>query len=170
MSGGRAFWYATRTVPEGRGDPPQGREQGLLDLFRSWHEPAEPLIGATDEAAILRNDVYDRPALRRWSVGRVTLLGDAAHPMTSDLGQGACQAIEDAVVLADCLARTCDVAGAPRLHVLPHPSHQPGSPRVAAGRDDRPMVQPAGVSICRFRRRCRAPVTSSGSRPSSAPG
>jgi 2-polyprenyl-6-methoxyphenol hydroxylase-like FAD-dependent oxidoreductase len=74
------------------------------------------LIEATEEAAILRNDVYDRPALRRWSVGRVTLLGDAAHPMTPDMGQGACQAIEDAVILADCLAGPEDIAPSLRAY------------------------------------------------------
>jgi len=104
MTGGRTYWYAARTVPEGGGDPPEGRKRGLLDLFAGWHEPIEELIRATDESAILRNDIYDRPPLRRWSEGRVAILGDAAHPMTPDMGQGACQAIEDAVALADVLA------------------------------------------------------------------
>ena len=116
MAGGRAYWYATQTVPEGGGDPPEGRKRGLLDLFRGWHAPVEALIGATDEAAILRNDVYDRPPLRAWSVGRATMLGDAAHPMTPDMGQGACQAIEDAVILADCLAGSADVPPALRAY------------------------------------------------------
>jgi 2-polyprenyl-6-methoxyphenol hydroxylase-like FAD-dependent oxidoreductase len=116
MTGGRVYWYATESVPEGEGDPPEGRKQGLLKLFRGWHEPVEDLIEATDESAILRNDVYDRPALRHWSVGRVTLLGDAAHPMTPDMGQGACQAIEDATVLADCLTRWSEVAEALRAY------------------------------------------------------
>jgi 2-polyprenyl-6-methoxyphenol hydroxylase-like FAD-dependent oxidoreductase len=52
---------------------------------------------------MLRNDIYDRKPLASWGVGRVTLLGDAAHPMIPNLGQGACQAVEDAVVLARCL-------------------------------------------------------------------
>jgi 2-polyprenyl-6-methoxyphenol hydroxylase-like FAD-dependent oxidoreductase len=116
MTGGRVYWYATETVPEGQGDPPEGRKQGLLKLFRGWHKPVGDLIEATDESAILRNDVYDRPAPRRWSIGRATLLGDAAHPMTPDMGQGACQAIEDAVVLADCLTRASDVACALRAY------------------------------------------------------
>jgi 2-polyprenyl-6-methoxyphenol hydroxylase-like FAD-dependent oxidoreductase len=116
MTKGRVYWYATESVPEGQGDPSEGRKQGLLKLFRGWHEPVEDLIEATDESAILRNDVYDRPALRQWSVGRATLLGDAAHPMTPDMGQGACQAIEDAVVLADCLNRGSDVAEALRAY------------------------------------------------------
>ncbi|MGO9597277.1 MAG: FAD-dependent monooxygenase [Isosphaeraceae bacterium] len=116
MTGGRVYWYATESVPDGEGDPPEERKQGLLKLFRGWHKPVEDLIEATDESASLRNDVYDRPALRHWSVGRATLLGDAAHPMTPDMGQGACQAIEDAVVLADCLSRGSDVAEALRAY------------------------------------------------------
>jgi 2-polyprenyl-6-methoxyphenol hydroxylase-like FAD-dependent oxidoreductase len=62
------------------------------------------LICETDERAIRRDDLYDRePLAGPWGEGRITLLGDAAHPMTPNLGQGACQAIEDAVVLARCL-------------------------------------------------------------------
>ena len=61
------------------------------------------VIEATDESAILKNDIIDRPPIPIWGVGRLTLLGDAAHPSTPNLGQGACQALEDAVVLADCL-------------------------------------------------------------------
>ena len=116
MAGGRAYWYATAERARGPGRPAPGPQAGLLDLFRGWHAPIEALIEATEEAAILRNDVYDRPPLRRWSVGRVTLLGDAAHPMTPDLGQGACQAIEDAVILADCLAGSEDIAAALRAY------------------------------------------------------
>lgn len=104
MSGGRAYWFAVADAPRAASDPPEGRKAHLLDLFRGWHEPIGALIRATDEAAILRNDIHDRPPLKRWSVGRITLLGDAAHPMTPNLGQGACQAIEDAVVLAEELA------------------------------------------------------------------
>src|SRR5262249_2472593 len=80
------------------------------------HAPIEALIQATDRSAILRNDIYDRPPLRVWGSGRVTLLGDAAHPMTPNLGQGACQAIEDAVVLARSLERERDVAAALRVY------------------------------------------------------
>ncbi len=54
----------------------------------------------------MRTDIFDRVPVTRWGDGRVTLLGDAAHPMTPNLGQGACQAVEDAVVLADAIGHS----------------------------------------------------------------
>jgi 2-polyprenyl-6-methoxyphenol hydroxylase-like FAD-dependent oxidoreductase len=116
LSGGRAYWYATKNTSEGGRDQQGGRRRALLELFKGAHAPIEALIAATDEAAILRNDIYDRDPLPRWSDGCVTLLGDAAHPMTPNLGQGACQALEDAVVLADALRQIGDIAAALRAY------------------------------------------------------
>lgn len=95
----RVYWWATAVAPEGEQDPPLGRRDALLRRFAGWPFAVEQAIDATAPDAILRNDLFDRPPLRRWSAGRVTLLGDAAHPTTPNLGQGACMAIEDAVVL-----------------------------------------------------------------------
>ncbi len=113
---GRFYWYATKNAPEGQRDAAAGRKAELLERFGSWHEPIPSVTQATEETAILRNDVYDRESLKRWGDGRVTLLGDAAHPMTPNLGQGACQAIEDAVVLAECVRGEEDVAAALQLY------------------------------------------------------
>ena len=113
----RFYWYATKNAPENQPDAPKGRKAELLKRFGSWHEPVPSVIWATEEAEILRNDVYDREPLKSWGEGRVTLLGDAAHPMTPNLGQGACQAIEDAVVLAECVRQgNGDVTAALRLY------------------------------------------------------
>ena len=103
MSLGRVYWFATSNSPEGERDPEGKSRQTLSRLFLGWHKPIEALINTTNEGSILRNDIYDMNPIQRWVRGRVALLGDAAHPMTPNLGQGACQAIEDAVVLAACL-------------------------------------------------------------------
>ena len=71
---------------------------------------------ATPAETLIRTDICDRPPLARWGRGRVTLLGDAAHPTTPNLGQGACMAIEDAVVLAQCLSRYTDHVAALRAY------------------------------------------------------
>lgn len=100
---GEIYWFAVADAP------PDGRDADvrgdLLARFGSWHEPVKAIIEATPPERILRTDIYDREPIERWHAGRVVLLGDAAHPMTPNLGQGAGQAIEDAVVLDACLAQ-----------------------------------------------------------------
>jgi 2-polyprenyl-6-methoxyphenol hydroxylase-like FAD-dependent oxidoreductase len=113
---GRLFWYATRNCPEGSVDSQAGRKADVQDIFRTWHWPISEVIEATRSADILRNDIVDRIPLARWGKGRVTLLGDAAHPTTPNLGQGACQAMEDAVFLAASLAANSDVEAALRRY------------------------------------------------------
>jgi 2-polyprenyl-6-methoxyphenol hydroxylase-like FAD-dependent oxidoreductase len=109
MGQGRLYWFATANTPEGE-ERGANRKEEVLGRFRRWHQPSPQLIRATEESSILRNDVYDREPVKRWGEGRVTLLGDAAHPTTPNLGQGACQAMEDAVVLAGCLKEQDSVA------------------------------------------------------------
>lgn len=92
------------------------RRSTLLQRFDGWHPPIRALIDATDEAAISAIDVFDRPPVTRWGEGRVTLVGDAAHPATFNLGQGAAQAIEDAVVLGREVQRSSDVVAALRAY------------------------------------------------------
>ena len=118
ISRDRVYWYATDNTPEGQRDTPEREKARLALMFATWHAPIPELIAGTDAAAILRNDIVDRDPSGRWGAGRVTLLGDAAHPMTPNLGQGGCQAIEDALVLARCLAesRGSDLAGALRRY------------------------------------------------------
>ncbi len=108
----RVYWFATANRPEKEADDPANRQAELKWLFAGWHFPIGELIETTPAGSILRNDIYDLPPLKKWTVGRVTLLGDAAHPMTPNLGQGACQAIEDALVLAGCLAKPAGIEAA----------------------------------------------------------
>ena len=116
MSQGRAYWFVQKYAPEGEKDKPGGKKSEILELFHDWHDPIPAVIEATAETDILRNDIYELKHLRQWSQGRVTLLGDAAHAMTPNLGQGACQAIEDAVALGSCLKESTDIAAALQLY------------------------------------------------------
>jgi 2-polyprenyl-6-methoxyphenol hydroxylase-like FAD-dependent oxidoreductase len=109
---GRTYWFATKNAPEGEGDEPEGKKAELVRRFSGWHEPIAAVVEAVDETAILRNDVYYLEPLPRWSNGRVVLVGDAAHATTPGVGQGAAQAIEDAVVLTERLAGGRDLATA----------------------------------------------------------
>ncbi len=82
ISNRRVYWYATMNGPAGNHDRPGERRPRLLERFRGWHEPIAAMIEATAESAILQNDIIDREAITRWSLGRVTLLGDAAMKLT----------------------------------------------------------------------------------------
>ena len=101
----RFTWYATANTDSDHADSPEGRQRELLRMFAGWHEPVESLIAGTEEGAILKNGAYDLAPLKRWGLGRVMLLGDAAHPCTPNLGLGGCMALEDALVLAKSFAK-----------------------------------------------------------------
>ncbi|MFD5527566.1 FAD-dependent oxidoreductase [Streptomyces virginiae] len=105
LADGRFYLYATALAPAGtRSADPRAE---LRDRFGSWHDPIPALldrVGRFDPADVLQNDLYDLAApLPRLHHGRIAWIGDAAHAMAPNLGQGGCQAIEDAVVLAHLL-------------------------------------------------------------------
>lgn len=77
----------------------------VLDEIADWGEPIKTIVEATDAERILEGAICDRPPLSSWSKGRVTLLGDAAHPMAPAMGQGANTTFEDAYELANCLSK-----------------------------------------------------------------
>jgi 2-polyprenyl-6-methoxyphenol hydroxylase-like FAD-dependent oxidoreductase len=116
MGRGRICWYATSNGPAAVADAPEGRKAEVQGLFRDWHDPIASLIAATDPRDILKANAYDRRPLQHWGAGPVTLLGDAAHPITPNVGQGACMAIEDAAGLAKALRQERDVPAAFRAY------------------------------------------------------
>jgi 2-polyprenyl-6-methoxyphenol hydroxylase-like FAD-dependent oxidoreductase len=99
----RMYWFLTHNGPLHSSAGPGGNRAEIAALIGDWRAPLRQLTEATDESAILRNDIIDRPARQVWGQGRITLLGDAVHATTPNLGQGACQALEDAVILAHSL-------------------------------------------------------------------
>jgi len=99
---GRVYCYATANVPAGgRAGDEQAELAELRSRFADWHEPIPTLLRATTN--VLRHDIYELPNLPSFVRGRVALVGDAAHAMTPNLGQGACQGVEDVATLATLL-------------------------------------------------------------------
>ena len=105
------YWFATERAPEGR-VAPEGELAYLQTKFASWAEPLPALLAATAPDVVLHNDLYDRDEARVWSKGPIVLVGDAAHAMRPHLGQGGCQGLEDAAILAGFVDQTDDLATA----------------------------------------------------------
>ncbi len=92
---GRLGWWAAANTDT----------DDLSSLFIGWWRPVIELIEATPKKSILKTRALDRDPIKSWGNGRMTLLGDAIHPTTPNLGQGGCLAIEDALVLAGCFTK-----------------------------------------------------------------
>lgn len=103
VDGKRVYWFATRNQSMSEQATGEQKKSKLLNIFNKWHKPINHLLGATPAEIILQNDICDIAPFASWTNGRVTLLGDAAHPTTPNMGQGACMAMESAYVLARAL-------------------------------------------------------------------
>jgi 2-polyprenyl-6-methoxyphenol hydroxylase-like FAD-dependent oxidoreductase len=163
---GRVYWYCFETVPDGAPAPHCPRDE-FLRRYGAWFDPIPALIESTDPAAIEPTFTYDRAPRRTWGRGRLTLLGDAAHPMKPNIGQGAAQALEDAVVLASCVAEGGDPEEAlreyecrrvPRANAVVRASRQAGrvaevrSPLGARLRDAVMKALPDRVTVAQQRK------------------
>jgi 2-polyprenyl-6-methoxyphenol hydroxylase-like FAD-dependent oxidoreductase len=107
----RTYWFATERVPEGQRSP-EGELAYLKRKFIAWADPVPAILAATAPGAVLRNDLFDRTPARQWARGPMVLVGDAAHPMRPHLGQGGCQALEDAAILAHLVRRSAELPAA----------------------------------------------------------
>ncbi|MFI6047293.1 FAD-dependent monooxygenase [Nocardia sp. NPDC051321] len=153
LSDGRVYCFAVANMPEGT---PGGGLAELRRRFGTWHDPIPSLLASAEESAVLKHDLYDLPALKTYVAERIALIGDAAHAMTPNLGQGACQALEDAVILARVATEDPDLTRydqerRPRTQMLVTRSRRIGtiaqlsSPPVVALRNAALRLIPASV-------------------------
>ena len=110
LGGGRTQWYAFHAREPGSADE-EDKKAALAALFDGWCAPVTTRIAATPLEAIERRDIWDHRPTFRWADGNVALLGDAAHAMQPNMGQGGCQAIEDAYILARELQAAATAGG-----------------------------------------------------------
>ena len=103
IKNGKYGWWATCNEALSENDQPEGTKRKLQRLFDDWHHPIPELISNTED--IIKNSLSDRIPVKGWTKGNITLLGDAAHPTTPNLGQGGCIAIEGAYILANAIQK-----------------------------------------------------------------
>ncbi|WP_309055637.1 FAD-dependent monooxygenase [Streptomyces sp.] len=148
FSDGRAEWHAVLNAPPGirHADP----LAVLRRRFGTWHDPIPALLDATRPEDVLHHDIHELVTpLPAYASGRVALLGDAAHAMTPHLGQGACQALEDAVTLAACVAAGPTVASALARYDAERRPRSQSVARAArlAGRTGQGLSHPVAVAL-----------------------
>lgn len=103
VSKDKVYWFAVEDAEQDQILPQAERKPYLIDRFQPFGSPITDLIDFTPPDTILQNDIIDLLPLKTWSEGRVGLIGDAAHATTPNMGQGGCQAIEDAWFLPQFL-------------------------------------------------------------------
>ena len=105
IDGDRVYCYCDVVSPPDHGTPEQVGPERLGDLFSEFADPAATLLEELDAAADIHVSTIEEVVLDRWARERVVLIGDASHATSPNMAQGAAMALEDALVLTDCLQR-----------------------------------------------------------------
>jgi len=106
VAGDRFYYFFGVPMPIGSHTAPEDRREELAGYFSDWPDPVQSLIQTLDPTKSNRLEISDIDPPERLMKGRIALLGDAAHATTPTLGQGGCQAMEDAFVLTQFLTTT----------------------------------------------------------------
>jgi 2-polyprenyl-6-methoxyphenol hydroxylase-like FAD-dependent oxidoreductase len=109
LNNGRLYWFACINAKENDPTMRSYRVKDLLNHFRTFHSPVPEILQHTRDEQLIWNDIIDIKPITKFAFGRIVLMGDAAHATTPNMGQGACLAIEDAVILANTIANTHSV-------------------------------------------------------------
>lgn len=106
LSNNRIYWFACLNAKAPDSPIRTYSTRDLMKIFEGYHEPIPQILAQTSDHHMLQHDIYDLSPISRFAFGRVVLLGDAAHAMTPNMGQGAGQSVEDAVILASHLKQS----------------------------------------------------------------
>ncbi|MGE7776864.1 FAD-dependent monooxygenase [Chitinophaga sp. NPDC101104] len=116
LPNGRVYWFACINAPAQDARMKAMTTAGLSEIFAGYPQRVQTLLKASEGLPLIWGDIADLPTTHRFHHGNIVLTGDAAHATTPNMGQGACQAIEDAVVLAAELSRHTDPQDAFRAY------------------------------------------------------
>lgn len=105
----RVYVYITNAKKNGVSTFVGSTKNHLLGICKPFSKTITDLIESVDEKEIIQTDLFDFTPIKKWTDGRIALIGDAAHATTPNLGQGACQAIEDALALAEEVSANDDI-------------------------------------------------------------
>ena len=106
IGGNRFYYFFGAAMPKGTQVEPDQRQAELAEIFQGWPKEVSNLINHIGSSPINRLEIHDLDPLPSLVRGRIALLGDAAHASTPTLGQGGCQAMEDAEILSRYLITT----------------------------------------------------------------
>lgn len=109
LQNSKTYWFACINGSQNSEHFKNFGTNELLSNFKDYHHPIPEIISNTSDEQLIWNDILDLEPLNQFAFGRIILIGDAAHATTPNMGQGACQAIEDAVTLSQCMKKHTDI-------------------------------------------------------------
>ena len=112
LANNQIYWFACKNTTEQNALYKDYSLSALADNFKDYHQPIVDIINATRPENLIWGDICDVEPMQKYAFGNAVIIGDAAHATTPNMGQGACMAIEDAVVLANCLSKESNVSKA----------------------------------------------------------
>jgi 2-polyprenyl-6-methoxyphenol hydroxylase-like FAD-dependent oxidoreductase len=112
LAGNKIYWFACVNASANDSVMKNFTVLDLLDQFAGYHHPIPSILKETKNENLIQADINDIKPINRYAFNNILLIGDAAHATTPNLGQGACQAIEDAVILAAEIEKNNDIVTA----------------------------------------------------------
>ncbi len=108
LTNNRVYWFACVNASQNDKIKSAYAVEDLVHHFKNYHPAVTQLIKLTRNDQLIWSDIIDLKPLKQFAFGKVVLIGDAAHATTPNMGQGACMAIEDAIILANLLEQSTD--------------------------------------------------------------